>query len=64
MNLTCRTAPSAPALASAIEQRDGDAVGENAALTAEHLDAAGDPRPLGTCVPVRVSAVIGAARSS
>ena len=31
-------------LASAIEQRDGDAVGENAALIAEHYDAAGDLR--------------------
>ena len=31
-------------LAAAIEQRDHDAVGENAALIAEHLEAAGDLR--------------------
>ena len=31
-------------LASAIEHRDGDAVGEHAALIAEHLEAAGDLR--------------------
>ena len=31
-------------LASVIEQRDGDSVGENAALIAEHLEAAGDLR--------------------
>ena len=31
-------------LASAIEQRDHDSVGENAALIAEHLEAAGDLR--------------------
>ena len=41
-------------LAAAIEQRDHESVGENAALIAEHLEAAGDlgPRMPGTCAPV------------
>src|SRR5258705_7421982 len=36
-------------LASVIEQRDGDSVAENAALIAEHLEAAGGPRPADSC---------------
>ena len=40
-----RIAPSVHRrLASVIEQRDRDSVGENAALIAEHLEAAGDLR--------------------
>ena len=55
-------------LASAIEQRDHDAVGEHAALIAEHLEAAGDLRSAYTW-HMRAGAWsssrdIGAARSS